>query len=255
MAKGASGVPWTLFDVAPELAQFADEVAVAIAGHRMQGTPHYFRAWVEVALEERRPYDDRERDTIAAFLRPGLGTVSEPAVPDHVEGLVAEHIWHLVQTRVPTDEPVRYLSPPKFHPTAPGGDGLVLFGEATEGFRLWEVKKANRHVSSTVSSAYRQLKSNALEYLAQMTGIGQEMGRVDLVPAFSNLTDRWLEGRPNAAAGVAIAASEAPNSCFTTMRTALDHLDRANGHRGAVYATGDLPGFARQVRNRLFTGL
>ena len=201
------------------------------------------------------PYDVRDDRAIRAFLRRGLGTPEEPGNQDHLEGLVAEHLWHMAQTFLPADVPIVYLSRPKFDPTAPGADGLVVFGSTALRFRLWEIKKAGAQLASTISKAYRQLSTEGDVYLAQLTGIAQEQGRPELLPFFSQLVDLWLDGSPEAAAGVAVAISAAPTNCFGTMPTRLGNLGGAVPHRGLVVAIDDYPEFCRTVRTTLWLGL
>ena len=155
----------------------------------------------------------------------------------------------------PSDGPILYLSPPKFDPTAPGADGLVIFDDQGPRFRLWEIKKAGAHISGTLSKAYGQLAGNADVYLAQLTAIGQESGDRGLIDVFAQILDWWIDGAPQASAGVAIASQQAPATCFTTMKTRLPVIQAPDGHRGLLIAIADYPAFCTDVRTRLWTGL
>ena len=144
------------------------EVALHIASHRMVGAPQHIEAWHRGLAGE--PYQPRERRAVLAFLARGLGRPGAPGNQDHLEGLVAEHLWHMAHMGFPSDGPILYLSPPKFDPTAPGADGLVIFDDQGPRFRLWEIKKAGAHISGTLSKAYGQLAGNADVYLRPIDG-------------------------------------------------------------------------------------
>jgi hypothetical protein len=250
----SSQVPWDLAVLdASKRRDLVGIVANHIALNRMASTPAHFAAWRRAIGGE--PYEARERRAILAFLSRGLGKPTAPGNQDHLEGLIAEHLWHIANSQFPADEPVLYLSNPKFDPTAPGADGLVIFDRNGPRFRLWEIKKAGAHVSATLSKAYDQLSRNADVYLAQMTAIGQEQGNPDLVDVFAQILDWWLDGSEQACVGVAIASPLRPTSSFSTMRTRLSMLTAPEAHRGLFVSIGDYPGFCADVRTLLWTGL
>jgi hypothetical protein len=249
------GTTWQLVPIDGTSPVASARLANHVAGLRLGATPHYLDAW-QACSEGTRAYTARERAYIRAALRPGLGTPDDPTSEDHLQGLIAEHLWHLLQTEGPPDAPVQHLTVPKFHPTGPGPDGLVVFGDPELAFRLWEVKKSTgTSISSTVSSAYRQVNASGLEYLAQLTGIGQEVPNEALKAVFAQLPDLWLDGSDRANVGILIAASVRPTTCFTTLASSISNLRGPNAHRGVVISAGDFQGLALAVRTRLWAHL
>jgi len=105
--------------------QAVSAVAEQLARLRMLGAPNTFAAWQRVRLGG-SSYTPQESAVVGDFLRPSVGTRAKPVTADHLQGLVAEHLWYLLELgRVPVGE-LRYLSEPKFHATAPGGDGIAV---------------------------------------------------------------------------------------------------------------------------------
>ncbi len=206
-------------------------------------------------LERGNPYAASEARAIRAFLSRGLGTPDEPGNADHLQGLVAEHLWHMSHSEAPSDEPVLYLSTPKFDPTGPGADGLVIFDDQSPRFRLWEIKKSGAQFSQALSKAYGQLAESGDVYLAQLTEIGQEFDGGRLASVFAQLLDWWIDGAEQANAGVAIASPVHPTNSFTTMRTRIPELTGAVAHRGLFFSIEDYAGFCSAVRTTLWIGL
>lgn len=201
--------------------ELARVLAIKIMEHRLR--PLHFQAW-ESRLNGGEPLSDKIRATILAFTEPAFGNFSEPdSIPvDHLEGLVSQYLWYFICKEVSSETIVKEI-PPGFKSTDPGGDALMIhrLEDGHLRFRLWEIKKlvhrnedATTTTNSTIARAYEQLRSNALEYLARYTSIGQELDP-ELNDFFGRLVEMWLDATPEASAGVSINTSEScigPNS-------------------------------------------
>lgn len=236
-------------------ARLVPRVAEAIVAHQCRGATQYAAAWRRV-IAGGYPYSAREHEIMATYVRPLFGLPAAPLSDDHAEGVVAEYVWRLAEEEFAEDGVLVDVFGPKFFATAPGGDGLVIRRNHPYSFRLWEVKKKSTGaVSGTVTRAMRQLAERGLEYLAKYSVIGQYALDPDLAVLYATLADRWLDGRPDAGAGVAVVTSKAPLTGFTRFAHHLPTLFDPIGRRGLAAGLGDLPEFAQQVRSRIWTGL
>jgi hypothetical protein len=195
--------------------ELARVLAIKIMEHRLR--PQHFQAW-ESRLNGGEPLPEKIKATILAFTKPAFGNPGEPDSIniEHLEGLVSQYLWYFVCKEISNETIVREI-PPGFKSTDPGGDALMIhrLGDGHLRFRLWEIKKLVRRnedatatTNSTITRAYEQIRSNALEYLARYTSIGQEL-EPELNDFFGNLVEMWLDATPEASAGVAINTSEA----------------------------------------------
>lgn len=203
-----------------------------------------------------------EREVVAAFVESVFGLPPKGKSEDHLVGHVAEWMWylHASETVDPARTPV-VLEPPKFNVTEPGADGFVVFRETVTDehhYRLWELKKhtAVGPVSSTVSTAYNQLRTKAMRYLAQQVSIySTTEGPVGEL--CSKLVEFWLESHERAGAGVGVATATTPppNTCFTTMGKKFPGFDKPGQLEGLLLAVEDLLEIAKDVRGYLWTVL
>ena len=203
--------------------------------------------------------------TVRAYAGIGFGTPDEPAIADHLQGLVAELLWNRLLSERTQGSGGRTLvkaHPVKPDPLEPGGDGLVVYrvGDVYV-FRLWEVKKHNAQaaVSSTINRASKQLASRGIEYLAKLASPDTVEQRGPLGDFYAELVQLWLDGSHRAGAGVSIGTSDthAPNKplTFRSIPTAFPHFDQAGQLEGVVVAVPDFPGFATRVREVVWSGL
>jgi len=234
-------------------------LADRIVEFRCKGCPHTYAAWKTRA---NGGTSTSARKAISAFIKPVFGLPECPDfVPiDHREGYVGEMLWYFLHQEV-TTEGIIHIEPPSFKATDPGADALVVHRMA-EGylmFRLWEMKKCTgtSHVSSTVSEAYSQLDTNALEYLARYTAIGQTTGDPDVEQLCAQLVDLWLDSSQEAAAGVSVATSseKVPTTCFSTFGDRFPGFVQPVRLRGILTAIEDFPLFTGKVREFVWTGL
>ena len=244
----------------------AKALAERIMEHLCRGCPQHYRAWKQ-CVDGEVPPSGVSRAALRAFIGAVFGLPENPeAVPlDHLEGTVGELLWYFMCLEAPTEEVVR-VEPPGFTSTDPGGDALVIH-RLSQGylmFRLWEMKKyikrldtSSTTVSSTVNTAYSQLKTKATEYLARYTTIGQELPNAELAEFYSKLIEFWVEARPEAAAGVSVTTSleHIPRRCFTTFGQQFPRFVDPVRLRGMLTAVGDFSAFALKVRESIWTGL
>jgi hypothetical protein len=191
-----------------------------------------------------------------------FGLPGFPGNTDHIEGFVAEHLWHALVADDATAEGVVHLEPPSFRPTSPGGDGLVIhaFTDGGFSFRLWELKKCTgqQGVSGTISAAYTQLETSAARYLAEYTAVGQRLNNPELAQFFSQIVELWLRFDARASAGIAVHTSviNLPSGqCFSTFGTRFPQFTDPVRLRGIVTAVEDFSFFAERVRDAIWAGV
>jgi hypothetical protein len=238
-------------------------LALKIMEHRLR--PQHFKAW-ESRLNGGEPLSDKIRTTILAFTKPAFGNPGEPDSIniDHLEGLVSQYLWYFVCREISGEMILREI-PPGFKATDPGGDALLIhrLEDGHLRFRLWEIKKVVRRnedatatTNPTITKAYEQLRSNALEYLARYTSIGQELDP-ELNDFFGNLVEMWLDAAPEASAGVSINTSEVcigPNSFHDFGEKFPEFVDPVR-LLGMITAVEDFELFSSKVREYVWKGL
>lgn len=256
-----SGCTWTtgrLSGDSDSLRQAAEYIAVEAM--RMRCRPSSaFDVWNAARLAGER-LTDRDQKRVRPFIRTVLGLPGAELPADHVQGWVAEVTWYLVlRDHVPGGRRLEYLSPPSFHVTGPGADGLAVYEVATDlVFRLWEIKKhhGSGHVSGTVSRAYGQLQERATEYLAQLTSLADTQ-TATLGATFAELVDLWIDADARAGAGVAVSTSndKHPQRCFSTMHKKFPQFSAEGQLEGLVVGLGQLPEFAEDVKGIVWSVL
>jgi hypothetical protein len=257
---------WHLVSHDPNLLP-ADELAICLADrimeYRCRGRPEYHTAW-KASREKRATLLVSARKILReAFVKPvfGLPECAEHVPVDHREGYVGEMLWYFIHQETST-EVIEHIEPPGFKPTDPGSDGLVIH-RTEDGdlmFRLWEMKKCTgvSPVSATVSTAYDQLDSRAIEYLARHTAFGQETSNVELALFFGKLIELWVVADKAASAGVSVTTSveKAPSRCFTTFGSRFPgFIGPPTRLRGMLTAIEDFSDFTEKVRAAIWTGL
>ena len=234
-------------------------VATHIARHRCGGAPQYFDAWL--ARHGGGPAHQPElRDCIVAMVASeSIGMPPDGASDEHIEGFVAEHIWHLLtmENALTFGVPVR-VDGPDWSVTDSGGDGLAIYrSNGALSFRLWESKAhtADGTVREVVNGACRQVNSNALRYLARFSKIGQGLDDTELQQFYGSLLELWRTAAREAGGGISVAtASDAVGDCFGNYPSywAFGHDDQ---RQGLVVTIDDYAAFAKQVRQELWNGL
>lgn len=240
--------------------QAAFWLAVHIAKLRCGNTPQYFNAWVARWLGG-PAHPDPLRECLEAFLgSESIGTAAAPASDDHLEGFVAEHIWHALTSEGATGfvSPVR-VDGPDWSVTDSGGDGLSIHRVGgTLVFRLWESKAhaANGDVREVVNGACRQLTSHALRYLARFSLVGQALDDDELKLFYGNLVEHWRNSSDQAGGGVAVTTTAtAPVADSFGNFHSYWGFQEADQRQGLLVVIEDYAAFSKSVREHLWKGL
>jgi hypothetical protein len=234
-------------------------VATHIARVRCGGAPQYFDAWL-ARHGGGPPHPQDLLDCLVAMVASeSIGLPPDGASDQHIEGFVAEHIWHLLtmENALAFGVPVR-VDGPDWSVTDSGGDGLAIHRvNGTLVFRLWESKAhtADGAVRDVVNGACRQVDSNALRYLARFSKVGQGLADPELQQFYGSLLELWRAAAREAGGGISVAtASDATGDCFGNYRSywAFAYDDQ---RQGLVITIDDYAAFAKQVRQELWNGL
>jgi hypothetical protein len=259
-ARAAATHQWAEVRLPPNTKdQAAFRVAAHIAWHRCGGAPQYFNAWL--ARYQGGPDHDPELlACLQAFLgSESIGTREEPAADEHLEGFVAEHIWHLltIENVLAFGEPVR-IDGPDWSVTDSGGDGLAVYRLSDSlVFRLWESKSHTGEgtVRDVVNGACRQVDSKALRYLARFSKVGQSLAKPELQYFYGLLPQMWREAAREAGGGISVStASSAIEDCFGNF-SAYWRFAHDDQRQGFVVVIDDYPTFTKLVREQLWKGL
>jgi hypothetical protein len=196
------------------------------------------------------------------FLTSVFGTPESPVPTDHLEGHVAELLWHLLtQEAVREGLKLRNAEGPSFSVTETGGDGLAIWQSADGDlmFRLWEIKKDTSagHLSRTISRACRQLNRRSEEYLAKYASVGSRQYEGRLGSFYGRLLDLWVDDSPVAGAGVSVATSRAKAPVRRSFGTLVSTFPEKAGDgrlEGLIVAIADFRDFAALVRSYVWIG-
>ena len=239
--------------------EVAFRVALHIAWHRCGGAPQYFEAWL-ARYQGGPAHQEGLRDCLHAFLgSESIGIPDNPALDAHIEGFVAEHIWHLltIENAGTFGPPVR-VDGPDWSVTDSGGDGLAVYRiDDSLVFRLWESKahSGDESVRDVVNGACRQIDSKALRYLARYSKVGQSIQDADLQRFYGQLPQLWRDMAREAGGGISVATRSAEiGECFGNLSAywGFEHPDQ---RQGLVVIIDDYPSFAKLVREHVWKGL
>lgn len=257
---------WRLATCESEAAAVLDDAAWVIADHIMQtrtnGSAAYTTWHTKATTSPEIALSDRDRDLVDAFVKPAFGLPENPRPPNHLQGYVAEALWHLLTLEcVDASRALRNLDPPSWTTTEPGGDGLAVY-EIAPGvlvFRLWEIKKSvgKSHPSAAIRKASSQLSAKGMEYLAKCTAFGSRSQNADVAALYAQLPELWRDDDQHAGIGVAIATSHAKaptRRSFGALRTAFPSMAATQRLEGLVVALGDYPAFSERVREIAWSG-
>lgn len=213
------------------------------------------------------PETGARAEAVRSYAKLGFGLPDAPANDDHLQGVVAELLWNrLIQERLVCRDKRQlvHAHSVKPDPLEPGGDGLVIY-KVNDGvlvFRLWEIKKHDaqgKRVSATIRRASRQLASRGQEYLAKLAGPETVDQAGPLGEFYADLVELWLDGSDRGGVGVSVGTSTeyAPSSgrSFGSIATAFPVFTQAGQRESIIVAMPDFPGFARRVREIVWSGL
>jgi hypothetical protein len=234
-------------------------VATHIARQRCGGAPQYFDAWL-ARHGGGPPHQPDLLDCLVAMVASeSIGKPPDGGSDAHIEGFVAEHIWHLltIENALTFGEPVR-VDGPDWSVTDSGGDGLAIYrSNGALVFRLWESKAhtSDGTVRDVVNGACRQVDSSALRYLARFSKVGQGLGDAELQKFYGRLLELWRASAREAGGGISVTtASDDTGDCFGNYQNYWEfgHDDQ---RQGLVVTIEDYAAFAKQVRQELWKGL
>lgn len=234
-------------------------VATHIARERCGGAPQYFDAWL-TRHDGGPPHSPELLDCLLAMVASeSIGKPPDGGSDEHIQGFVAEHIWHLLtmENALTFGDPVR-VDGPDWSVTDSGGDGLAIYrSNGTLVFRLWESKAHTSAgtVRDVVNGACRQVDSNALRYLARFSKVGQGLPDPELQNFYGRLLELWRAAAREAGGGISVAtASNATKDSFGSYPNywAFGHDDQ---RQGLVVTIEKYDDFAKQVRRELWKGL
>ena len=251
----------TAIGLSPENRAAVAWIIADAAMKRRSGRSKVHATWRAAALGGTK-LTDNDHQLVSSFVDSVFGLPPDGKSEEHLVGHVAEWMWFLTTSE--TVDPTRtavLLEAPKFNVTEPGADGFIVFHQtATDDhhFRLWELKKHTGagSVTSTVSTAYRQLETKAMRYLAQQVST-HSLIEGPVGELCSMLGELWLECHESAGAGVGVtsATTTPPTACFTTMGQRFPGFDKPGQLEGLLLAVEDLLELAKEVRGYLWTVL
>jgi hypothetical protein len=240
-----------------EVAAF--RIALEVVRQRCGGAPRYFDPWFDRYLGGPAHDPDLLEVLKAFFSSESIGTPSDPASDQHLQGFVAEHIWSLLVSEgaFAFGRPVR-VEGPSWSVTDAGADGLAIYRSGDLMFRLWESKAhgGDGEVREIVNGACRQVDSNALRYLARYSQIGQSLADPELQSFYGDLPELWKMAAASAGGGISVATgSPAPGDGFGNLRAYWSFEHEGNQRQGLLVVIEDYAQFAREVREHVWKGL
>lgn len=251
---------WAEARLAPEHREIAAlRVALAIAFDRCGGARQYLNPWLD-RYQGGPAHDPGLLACLEAFLGSEcLGTPAEPAEKAHVEGFVAEHVWHLLvlENALDFSSPVR-IEGPDWSATDSGGDGLTVHRRAGAlVFRLWESKAHTGAgpARDVVNGACRQVDSKALRYLARFSKVGQSLDDPEMQNLYGRLPDLWKSADRTAGGGISVATTAAANGGEFDGFPSYWSFTNNDQRQGLLAVINDYAGFAQLVREQVWKGL
>ena len=241
-----------------DIDELARRLAVQIVRRLLEPVPEAFDRW-HAHLNGGSALDEIDKAEVLAYVGADF---SNPDDTTRIEGAVAEHLWASVAEAL-NGGWGRPLSVEHDHFSVidHGPDGLSVYdiGEIDLGFRLWESKRhaAKRTVTTTISTAARQLRDNGCEYLARISKVLQTNPNPRVAHLGGTIVRAWKEVRPTAAVGVSVGRSTGhnlPGRPFVGLRRHFKFDDQSR-REGVLIEIPDLPAFAMKVRTIVLTGL
>jgi hypothetical protein len=241
-------------------ARLASALAEQIARVRAGANARVRHLWLAKRADPSIEHSEKDLRLLEAHLLENVGTPSAPAHITHLQGLVVEHLWYALMH---TDNgvlgaPVR-VEEPSWSVIDSGLDGLVIYRRQSElVFRLWELKwhGTDDPVRDTVSVACRQLKANALKYLARHAKVREHEPDPELRQLYVKMADMWIDADDRAGVGVGVATAADPDleRAFESVARLLRFEDDVQ-REGLVAEVPEFTAFAELVREELWRGL
>jgi hypothetical protein len=238
--------------------ELARRLAIDIVRRLTGPAPQAFDRWY-AHLNGATPLDDTDKAEVLAYVGSDF---SDPADETRIEGAVVEHLWASVAESLDGGwgRPL-YVEHDHFSVIDHGPDGLSVYdvNGPELGFRLWESKRhaAKRTVTTTISTAARQLRDHGSEYLARISKVLQTNPNPRVAHLGGTIVRAWKEVRPTAAVGVSVGRStgdQLPDRPFVGLRRHF-RFDDPSRREGVLIEVPNLPAFADKVRTTVLTGL
>jgi hypothetical protein len=192
------------------------------------------------------PSTGAQLEAVKAFVSIGFGLPDAPKPADHVQGHVAELLWHRVVAE---------------RTSCRDGRTLVEAPPITLVFRLWEIKKhdADARISKTINRAAKQLRKRGHHYLAKLAGPATLTAEGALGELYDGMVDLWFERSARAGVGVSVGASlehrPRNSNTFRSLGTQFPEFVAAGQTESIVIALPDFPEFASKVKEIVWSGL
>ena len=240
-------------------------VAVHIAWERCCGAPQYFDAWA-VRQEGGSPHKADFLECIEGFLGSEcVGTRDAPAPDEHIEGFVAEHIWHLL-THGERARPSGFrfaLTAPTGRRRTAGGDGLAIYRveRIASSFGCGSRKRTRRDGTGARGGERGVQAGRRAMRCATLPGSRRWARPVSAMPElqqfYGSLLELWQRRRARGGwrrSRWQPHLADATRDCFGNYPSywAFGHDDQ---RQGLVVTIGDYAAFAKQVRQELWNGL
>jgi hypothetical protein len=241
-----------------DASELTRRLAIDIVHRLTEPVPDAFDRWY-AHLNGGQALDETDKAEVLAYVGSDFSNAADVT---RIEGAVVEHLWASVADALQGGwgQPL-YVEHEHFSVIDHGPDGLSVYdvGELDLGFRLWESKRhaAARQVTSTISTAARQLRDHGTEYLARMSKILQTNPNQRVAHLGGTIVRAWKEVRPTAAVGVSVGRSiggRLPARPFIGLRRTFRFEDPSR-REGVLIEVPDLPMFAQNVRTTVLTGL
>lgn len=216
-----------------------------------------YDAWRQHTLAGTR-IPSRDRKAIQAFIMPVFGLPDTPKSEDHLQGHVAEWLWHLLTKG---NQGVRFQPDPKPEVADGGGDGYSIYENSTGAlrFRLWESKKntGSKAGATSLNRAYEQIRDSGQCYVAKIVGaFSPGSYDTELLAFIADVPAAWTEGSELIGAGVTLVTNQAlQQNPFMSMDKKLLWLDKPGQLRGLVTSISCYDELTKTVRRFVWTAL
>lgn len=241
-----------------EADELSRALAIDIVRRLADPVPEAFDRWY-AHLNGGQALNETDKAEVLAYVGADFSNDSDVT---RIEGAVVEHLWASVAESLKGGwgRPL-YVEHDHFSVIDHGPDGLSIYeiDEPDLGFRLWESKRhaSERKVTSTISTAARQLNAHGAEYLARMSKVLQTNPNERVAHLGGTIVRAWKEVRPTAAVGVSVGRSTGahmPDRPFIGLRRIFRFDDPAR-REGVLIEVPNLEAFAQNVRAIILTGL
>lgn len=181
-----------------------------------------------------------------------------------LQGAVVEHLWACFAVDLAGGWGIPlHVEHDHFSVIDHGGDGLSIydFGVPDLRFRLWESKQhdANKSVTTVVTGAAGQVKTEGTRYLTRMTKALQTHGDPRIEQLSARIADLWAERDPSSGVGISVGtttpAADLPTRPFQGLRKAFDDYQVPENREGLIIQIPDLNDLSLKVRSEILKGV